>query len=88
MLILKIKIMPESPETNLNDIKKKAEKILSSLGGKLHSTEEQPIAFGLKALIIMATWPEDKGPDALEEQLSKMPHINSSEIIDVRRAVG
>lgn len=83
MLIMKVKIMPDSPQTDLNKIKTEATKIFDSMGGKLHKSEEEPIAFGLKALIITATWPEDKGSAELEEKLSKIKDVNSAEIVYV-----
>ena len=52
-------------------------------------TEQEPIAFGLKALKITFVMDEDKGStDPLEETLKNLDGVNSVETIDVRRAVG
>lgn len=83
MLIMKVKIMPESPQIDLNKIKDEAGKIFDSMGGKVHKSEEEPIAFGLKALLLTATWPEDKGSNELEDKLAKIKDVNSAEIVYV-----
>ena len=87
---LKIKIMPASPETDLEKIKEKAKKIIEGLkiGAKLHATEIEPIAFGLSALILTIAWPEDKDLDLIENALAKIEDVNSVETIDFRRAIG
>jgi len=83
-----IKIMPVSPEVDISKIKESAEAIIKKIGGIPHKSEEQPIAFGLKALILIIGWPESKDPDAIEKELSKIKNVNSVEITDVRRAFG
>lgn len=85
---LKVKIMPESPEANLHEIEEKAKHAIESLGGKFHSREIEPIAFGLKAIIILIAWPEDQEFDTLEQKLSHIQHVSSAQIVDFRRAVG
>lgn len=85
---LKIKIMPISPETNLDEITKKAHKIIEELEAKLHSSEVEPIAFGLNALILTIAWPENKDLDLIENALAKIENVSSVETIDFRRAVG
>lgn len=88
ILAIKLKIMPKSPETNLDELKKNIEEKAVSLGAKNLSFEEEPIAFGLKALIMTLAWPEEKSADLLEDSLKKMKEINSVQIIDYRRAIG
>lgn len=80
--------MPSSPQSNLERIKDEAEKKIKKLGAFLHSSSQEDIAFGLKALILLIGWPEDKSPDELETQLSSLKDIKSAQIIDVRRAIG
>ncbi len=88
MAALKVKIMPESPETDLDKIKNSAKDEIEKLGAKLHSHEIQPIAFGLNALILTIVWPENQDLDLIENALSKIENVNSVEIIDFRRAIG
>ncbi len=88
MTALKIKVMPESPETNLDEIKKEAEVLLAKEGALNMSFEEEPIAFGLKALIVTMAWPEQLDTDKAENVLAKIPAVSTVEIIDYRRAFG
>lgn len=83
-----VKIMPSSPETNLEEIKSKASKTLESEGALNISFEEKPIAFGLKALMIKFAWPEEKDTDIIENSLSKIENVSSVTIEDYRRAFG
>jgi len=83
-----IKIMPVSPEVDLKKLRENVEAIITKIGGILHNCEEQPIAFGLKALIFIIGWPEQKDPGAIETDLAKIENVNSVEITDVRRAFG
>ncbi len=86
--ILKLKIMPSSPETDLEKIKKELEEKIKKFGAKLHSSEEQPIAFGLKALIVVIAWPEDKSTEEVVEELLHIKEISSIDVVDYRRAIG
>ena len=85
---LKIKIMPEGIDTNLETLKQKAKKEIESLGGVLNNFEEEPIAFGLKALIATMAWPEEKDTEIPVEIFKKQPGVSSVDIIDYRRAFG
>ncbi|MGB9748436.1 MAG: elongation factor 1-beta [Candidatus Woesearchaeota archaeon] len=87
-VIVTIRIMPESPEQDLNAIEQEAVKELKTLGLEFGKKEVQPIAFGLNALIIYAIQDEALGSLNIEERLSKIEGVNSVEVIDVRRAVG
>ena len=86
IVAIKIRIMPVSTETNLEEIKKEAEKRVIQLDGRPHSTEIEPIAFGLKALVMIIAWPETNNPDLLENAMKGIDGVESAEIIDVRRA--
>lgn len=82
---IKIKIMPESPDTDLEAIKKSAKKEIKSQGGILNSYEEEPIAFGLNALIATLTFPEEKDTEIPIEIFKKQPGVSNADIIDYRR---
>jgi len=86
--ILKIKLLPESPRTDLEKIKTSVKSILQQQGGDNFSFEEKPFAFGLKALFITFSLPEEKGTDFVEEKLSKIPEVSSISLEDYRRAFG
>lgn len=88
MVVVKIKIMPTSPEVNLKEIGTKAREFIENSNGKGCNIKEEPIAFGLKALIIFFGWDEEKELDTLENSLRAIENVNSAEIIDLRRAIG
>ena len=85
---VKIKIMPSSPETNLEELKDDVKTLIESNSGKNIRFEEEPIAFGLKAVIVTFIWPEEKELNSLEESIEKMKNVASEKIIDMRRAIG
>jgi len=86
--LIKIKIMPISPETNLEEIKNKAKLIITKKKGENCNFEEQPIAFGLKAVIAGFALDEEYELESIEEELKKIENVNSVEVIDMRRAFG
>lgn len=88
--IVTLKIMPESPESDLDSIRDESLKFIEDFAGKGDTkVEQEPIAFGLKALKIIFIMDESIGStDALEEKIAKLDHVNSVDVIDVRRAVG
>lgn len=85
---VKIKIMPSSPDANLEKIEKESEKIILKEGGKNCKFEREPIAFGLNAIIAFFAWQEEKELEELEEKLQKLNEVNSTQVIDIRRAFG
>ncbi len=89
-VVVTLKIMPESPEVNLENIEKEAkEKIIDFSQSEEVKTEQEPVAFGLKSLKIIFVMEESKGStDALEEQIKTISGVNSVEAVDVRRAIG
>ena len=84
---VKIKIMPSSPDVNLEEIKEKAKETIEKSGGKNSQFEEEPIAFGLKAIITLFAWPEEQELEELEEILKKIKDVNSIQVIDIRRLI-
>ena len=66
---IKIKIMPSSPDVDLENIKNSAKEIIESNNGMRSTFEEEPIAFGLKAIIALFAWPEEKELDETEKEL-------------------
>jgi translation elongation factor aEF-1 beta len=82
------KIMPSSPDTNLELIKQKAKSEMESQGAQNISFKEKPIAFGLVAIMLKMAWPEEKSTDIIENKLSKIENVSSATIEDYRRAFG
>ena len=88
-VIIKLKIMPESPDTDLEAIQQKATSEISKYGGEVGKAEQVPIAFGLKALNLIFVSDESKGStDDLEKEIAMIDGVNSVEVTDVRRAIG
>ena len=88
MTALQIQVMPESLETDLQKLKDNVEKKIVSVGGKIDNIKEEPIAFGLKALIVTIAWPEEKDTDLAESTIQGIEGVSSTKIIDYRRAFG
>ena len=88
IVAVKIKIMPKSLETDLVKIEEEVRTIIERNSAKNPKFEVQPIAFGLKALIVLFGWPEEKGFEKFENSLMKIKDIGSIEVIDIRRAIG
>ncbi len=85
---VKIRILPTSPEADLEKIKKIIKSIVEKKGGKNCSFEEEPIAFGLKALIALFAWPEELELENLENSINEIEEVSSVQVIDMRRALG
>ena len=82
-----IKLMPESLDVSLDDIKTQAEEVVAKFGGRMMSTKEEPIAFGLKALIIQFAISESQELEPLEEELQTKEGVNSVSIVEMNRAL-
>jgi elongation factor 1-beta len=89
--VVTIKIMPESPDVDLQQVQdaavEKIDTFCGEQGEKRYVVE--PIAFGLKALKITFVMDEKIGStDPLEQELATIEGVNSVDVIDVRRAIG
>jgi len=84
-VVATIKLMPESPEVDLAQIKENIEKSIPE-GTELHKIEEEPIAFGLVALNVMVIVDDGEGgTEKAEEIFSQLDDVASIEVVDVRR---
>jgi len=84
-VVTTIKIMPESPDVDLEKIKEDI-KVSIPEGAELHKIEEEPIAFGLVALIVMVvTEDAEGGTEKVEENLAKIEGVSNIEVTDTRR---
>jgi len=91
--VVTVRIMPESPEINLEEVQVKVQAILREFTERNDPADQKveivPIAFGLKAVDIIFTMDEAKGsPDVLEEKITSIEGVQSFEVTDVRRAIG
>jgi elongation factor 1-beta len=88
--IVSMKIMPESPDIDLDNIKKQVKDIVVKHVGEGEIRAEQvPVAFGLKSLNIIFVMDEKEHKlDPIEEKLASLDGVNSVEVTDIRRAIG
>ncbi len=88
--VITFKLMPDSPEADLAPIKREAQAIAVE-GGAIGETktEEEPIAFGLKAVKILAMYEvDDKDFDAIAAKMNKIEHVQSAEVATMDLALG
>ena len=84
-----IKVMPEGTETDLAALAEKCKLIISEYEGNVMESKEEPVAFGLKAILITFSRDEDKGStDDIEEAIAKLDDVASATAVDVRRGIG
>ena len=88
--VITFKLMPESIEVDLEPIQKKAFQIAKDAGaiGEMQ-TRIEPIAFGLKAIMILAMY-EVEGSDfeAIANKMGELEGVQSSEIAKMDLALG
>ena len=82
----KIKIMPESVDTDLAELKEKLKNTIPK-GAELHGDiEEEPIAFGLKALIVTSIVnDEEGGTEGAEEAFAKVSGVENVQVLEAYR---
>ncbi len=92
MVIVKIRVMPEDTEVDLNALEKIITEKINSFCGRDNAFKEaqiNPVAFGLKALDITFAVDEKRGDtEPLELELAKIEGVNSVEVTSVSRALG
>jgi elongation factor 1-beta len=75
-----LRVMPESPDINLEDLKKALKQKLPTI----QEIKEEPIGFGLKALKLLAVVDDAGGEtDAVERSLNEVPGVERAEIVEV-----
>ncbi|MBZ9570787.1 elongation factor 1-beta [Methanobrevibacter sp. TMH8] len=84
-VVATVKLMPESPDVDLEQMKIDAQNAVTE-DAELHKIDEEPIAFGLVALNVMFIVDDGEGgTEIVEEKLAKIPNVTSVEVMDVRR---
>lgn len=78
---LTIRVMPDDAGIDMNKLKDDVISVLPDYA-KLVATEEKPIAFGLKALLVKVIMP-DQSPDELIEKIGALEHVENAEIEDL-----
>ncbi len=84
-VVTAIKLMPDSPDVDLEVLKTNIKTGLPE-DAELHKIEEEPIAFGLVALIVMVIVEDGEGASEKTEQfLSNLEGVSNIEVTDIRR---
>ena len=86
--LIKIKIMPKSPDVDLKEIENQAKNIISEQQGEKTKLEREPVAFGINAIIATFARDETLESDTLLKKLQEIANVSSAEVIDFRRAFG
>ncbi|SEO92262.1 translation elongation factor 1B (aEF-1B) [Halorientalis persicus] len=81
----KIKVMPQSPDVDLDALQERLEQSLPE-GAKINGFERDDVAFGLVALFPTVVVPDDSGgTDAVEEAFATVEGVESVEVDSVGR---
>lgn len=86
--LITIKIMPSSPDVNLEELKEKIKSVVEAKEGKKTRFEEEPIAFGLNAVKVFFDLDENNELEPIEESLKEVENVSSVQVTDMRRAFG
>lgn len=88
--IATLRIMPESPDIDLNNIEQQALKLITEFSdNRQKKVDIQQVAFGLKSINITFLMDENKGDmEPLEKKISDIEGVQSVECIDIRRIIG
>lgn len=77
--------MPTSPEVDLESLKEEIKKTVEEKGGANKEYSEEPIAFGLKAIMASFRWSEDEDVDPLEEAIGNIENVQSVTVTEMRK---
>jgi elongation factor 1-beta len=84
-VLVVFKIFPEGVEVDLNKLKRKIQSSLPT-NISIHKFEDEPIAFGLVAIIAYVLLPEEDGNvDLVEDSIKAVNGVSEIETIMVRR---
>jgi len=85
-ILAAIKIFPNDANIDLNALKAKIQSSLPA-GSTVQKFEEEPVAFGLVALIAYVVMPQDAGGqmDQVEESIRSVDQVSQIEVLRVGR---
>ena len=84
-VIAQIKIFPTETTVDLVELRKMVEKALPA-GTAVARFDEEPIAFGLVALVARVAMPEAEGQmDKVEEALKSVENVGEIQVVNVWR---
>ncbi|HVP94929.1 MAG TPA: elongation factor 1-beta [Methanoregulaceae archaeon] len=75
-----LRVMPESPEVDLDSLKKEIKTVLPDVA----EIKEEPIGFGLKALKLAVIVSDQGGEtDSIEQKLNGIKGVERAEIVEL-----
>jgi elongation factor 1-beta len=81
----RIKIMPSGMDVDLGKLKEALTKVVPA-GARVHGFSEEPVAFGLKALIVVIKVGDiEGGTEKVEEAFSKVKGVESVSVDELGR---
>jgi len=85
-VLVTYKVFPEDIVENFDDLKAKIKTILPEFSA-IEGYGEEPVAFGLVALLVQLKFPEDKTGlvDEFEEKLGKIQGVSQVQTFNIRR---
>lgn len=86
-VLITLKVMPESPEVDLENLRKEVTKTIEHHHGKNPKYNEVPVAFGLKALMTSFMLDENQELEPIENAVQDLSDVSSTQVTDMRRAV-
>jgi elongation factor 1-beta len=86
-VIAVVKVFPEGDEVSLDDILNQINQKLPKDKYSIVKTDTEPIAFGLKALVLFVQMPEELegGTDELESLINEISGVSHAEVESVSR---
>ncbi|MEM2865744.1 MAG: elongation factor 1-beta [Candidatus Hadarchaeales archaeon] len=74
-----IRVMPEGTEVNLGELERRIRELV-----QVNSLSREPIAFGLEAILVVATVPDAAGgTEPLEKALESLPGVGSVQVVGI-----
>jgi translation elongation factor aEF-1 beta len=85
-VLVTYKVFPEDIVPSFDDLKAKIKAVLPEFAS-IEGWGEEPVAFGLVALLVQIKYPEDKSGlvDEFEEKLAKIPGVSQAQTFQIRR---
>jgi len=81
----RIKVMPSGMDVDLKKLKDDLTKVVPA-GARVHGFSEEPVAFGLKALIVVVKVGDiEGGTEKVEEAFSKVKGVESVSVDELGR---
>jgi elongation factor 1-beta len=81
----KMKVMPQSPEVDLDDLQERLENVLPE-GAKISRVDREDVAFGLIALFPTVIIPDEAGgTDTIEDAFAEVDAVESVAVDEVGR---